>query len=305
MNNDINQPQGNQPTGGVGLPPLPSIPEMPSIPAGPTTPPVILADAGIHSNRFPIESGMTEEVEGSISEPEKPKNKINKKLVFGGTLVLLLLGGAIALAAQFGLFRGDIRQMARYTEVGVGIANITDSSMSVWWLQKQKARGCVTLTNTETQQKHNKCDEESSFTHLVNVTGLSPATGYQVEVKHGEMSIYLSPFWGRAIWTRVIGSRKDAEVVKGRVLDQKGEPVVEAVVFVAPGISDRMYIPLAVTTNQRGEFSVDLAILKMQFVDISSSLFVEVTSKDGLKLVEKTTARSSATTLPDILVDSQ
>src|SRR3989344_438526 len=112
MNNDINQPQGNQPTGGVGLPPLPSIPEMPSIPAGPTTPPVILADAGIHSNRFPIESGMTEEVEGSISEPEKPKNKINKKLVFGGTLVLLLLGGAIALAAQFGLFRGDLRQRA-------------------------------------------------------------------------------------------------------------------------------------------------------------------------------------------------
>ena len=326
MNNDINQPQGNQPTGGVGLPPLPPIPEMPMPPAllptpepvpmtsaEPLTevstglptiepiapPPVIPADAGysplyggIHSNRFPTES-------------PKPKNKINKKLVFGGTLVLLLLGGAIALAAQFGLFRGDIRQMARYTEVGVGMANVTDNSISVWWLQKQKARGCVTLTNTETQQKHNKCDEESSFTHLVNVTGLSPATGYQVEVKHGETSVYLSPFWGRAIWTRVIGSRKDAEVVKGRGLDQKGEPVVEAVVFVAPGISDRMYIPLAVTTNQRGEFSVDLAILKMQFVDISSSLFVEVTSKDGLKLVEKTTARSSATTLPDILVDSQ
>src|SRR3989338_4919010 len=106
MNNDINQPQGNQPTGGVGLPPLPSIPEMPSIPAGPTTPPVILADAGIHSDRFPIESGMTEEVK---PVEDKPKKKVNKKLVFGGTLVLLLLGGALAVAAQFGLFRGDLR----------------------------------------------------------------------------------------------------------------------------------------------------------------------------------------------------
>lgn len=43
---------------------------------------------------------------------KKPKRKINKKLAIGGTLVLLLLGGAIALAAQFGLFRGDIRQRA-------------------------------------------------------------------------------------------------------------------------------------------------------------------------------------------------
>src|SRR3989344_2393047 len=71
--------------------------------------PVILADAGIHSNRFPIESGMTEE-EKPVED--KPKKKVNKKLVFGGTLILLLLGGALAVAAQFGLFRGDLRQRA-------------------------------------------------------------------------------------------------------------------------------------------------------------------------------------------------
>src|SRR3990167_8037877 len=71
--------------------------------------PVILADAGIHSNRFPIESGMTEE-EKPVED--KPKKKVNKKLVFGGTLILLLLGGALAIAAQLGLFRGDFRQRA-------------------------------------------------------------------------------------------------------------------------------------------------------------------------------------------------
>lgn len=34
------------------------------------------------------------------------KNKINMGVVIGGTLVLLMVGGVVALAAQFGLFKG-------------------------------------------------------------------------------------------------------------------------------------------------------------------------------------------------------
>src|SRR3972149_9697789 len=130
MNNDINQPQGNQPTGGVGFPPLPPIPEpttppptptpepvVPEIPVVPTPPAEPLPEVATGLPALepiappaPTPEGKPKE-EGD-AKPVKPKRKISKKLAIGGALVLLLLGGAIALAAQFGLFRGDIRQRA-------------------------------------------------------------------------------------------------------------------------------------------------------------------------------------------------
>ena len=126
MNNDTNQPLNSTGTDGLGLPAdsagLPPIPEplteIPSVglpPLEPIAPPTPPAEVPSPPPVIPtIPSVIPSEVEGSSSPtpPPLPKKKINKKLVFGGTLVLLLLGGAIALAAQFGLFRGDIRQRA-------------------------------------------------------------------------------------------------------------------------------------------------------------------------------------------------
>ncbi|HLE49821.1 MAG TPA: hypothetical protein VI791_01610, partial [Patescibacteria group bacterium] len=129
MNNDINQPQRNQPTGGVGLPPLPPIPELttpaspptptpepvvPEIPVVPTPPAEPLTEVAtglptLEPIAPPTPTAEEKPKEEGDAKPVKPKRKISKKLAIGGALVLLLLGGAIALAAQFGLFRGDIR----------------------------------------------------------------------------------------------------------------------------------------------------------------------------------------------------
>lgn len=111
MNNDINQPQGSQPTGGVGLPPLPSIPPMPESGQAeiPTAPPPTPPEPVIPS---PLPTLPEVPAPPTPEKPVKPKRKISKKLAIGGTLVLLLIGGAIALAAQLGLFRGDLRQRA-------------------------------------------------------------------------------------------------------------------------------------------------------------------------------------------------
>lgn len=302
-----------------------AVPVPPVILAGPTPPPAVIptevdlpADASpqamqaggsspssLRDSPALTEGVLDEAIHEEKPKEENPKKKVNKKLVFGGTLVLLLLGGALALAAQLGLFRGDIRQLARYTEVGVGIANITDNSMSVWWLQGSRVGGCVTITDTKSQKQVNKCDEKESRIHLIDVSGLNPGSSYRVDIKHGGVSVPLGPFWGQAIWTRYAKAKQTPERVSGRVIDSKNRPITDAIVFVGPTASDRMYIPLAVTTNELGIFSVDLAILKMQSVDISGSLFVEVTSKDGIKLVEKIITRVSPTTLPDVLVNSQ
>src|SRR3989344_5880435 len=149
MNNDTNHPLNSTgadglglPADSAGLPPIPSTPPppppplpepqplvetvipTPTEPIAPPTPPTDVPSPSPVISKIPsipagptIPSVIPTEAEGSFSEPpkpseDKPKKKVNKKLVFGGTLILLLLGGALAIAAQFGLFRGDLRQRA-------------------------------------------------------------------------------------------------------------------------------------------------------------------------------------------------
>ena len=117
MNNDTTNPSTPS-TDGLGLPPIPSpMPVTPPVPTPPLPPPPMPIEpmGGGLPPLEPITPPLANPPEEEKSKEEKPKKKVNKKLVFGGTIVLFLVAGVVALAAQFGLFKGYLGSRAGTT----------------------------------------------------------------------------------------------------------------------------------------------------------------------------------------------
>ena len=203
-----------------------------------------------------------------------------------GLMVVLIAG----LATSVILIRQkqSFEPQAKYTEPGVTIANLTDNSFSLWWKANDQQTGCV-IINSQSPI----CDNRKALTHLISVKNLASSQMYQALAKHGQTTIFLSPFWSQGIY--LPSSPKynpPANPLFGQVITQNGRPLDQATVFIAPNLTDRMYLPLAVLTNdQGGFFFTDLSSLKFQSVYDLDEYFVEVTDKNGNKLLETVIAK--------------
>jgi len=206
----------------------------------------------------------------------------NKLLVVNVVVTIALVGGLIT---GFNLVkkRQLIQTQAKFTEMGITIANLTNASFSVWWKGPDLQIGCVTM-NAQAAV----CDNRPAVTHLISLTNLTVGQTYQIVVKHGQTTIPLSPFWGQGIHPLSPPKYDSPDIpLTGQVITSDGQPLDQATVFIAPNLSDRMYLPLAAVTNDQGEFFfANLSDLKFQRVADLDDYFVEVTDKNGNKLLE-------------------
>ncbi len=205
---------------------------------------------------------------------------MSKFVRVGSGLVLIIgLSVGVVLIQK----RQSLESLAKYTEPGITIANLTNGSFSVWWKASTQQTGCV-IINSQAPV----CDNRKAFTHLISLNGLTSDQTYQILVKHGQTTILLSPFWGQGI--RLPSPPKydsPKYPLSGQVVTRNGKPLDQATVFIASNLTARIYLPLTTLTNDQGEFSFpDLSDLKFHRVFNLDEYFVEVTDKNGNKLLE-------------------
>lgn len=224
----------------------------------------------------------------------------------GKIAVLAVLIVGVGVGVNLTQQRQNLESEAKYTELAAIVANVTDESFSIWWTKPNKAEGCVTVSNVETgQQQTKECDTSKTNTHLITLTNLTPGTPYQVSIQHGQSPIFLSPFWGSAIWTRsALKTKPQPNIITGKVVSANQEPVANASVFIAPDLSDKLYLPVTVSTDESGNFFADVSILDYQSVPPFTDYFVEVTDRDGIKLLERTYSKQATATFLTINVSN-
>lgn len=206
-----------------------------------------------------------------------------KRIWAGMSLLLVVVGLVVVLGVI--RQRQSLSSQAKYTELGITITNLTNNAFSVWWKAPDRQTGCV-MINAQVPV----CDDRKAFTHLISINNLTSGQTYQILIKHGQRTMLLSPFWGQGI-SLPSPPKYDSptQPLSGRVVTADGRPLDQATVFIAPDLTDRMYLPLAALTNDEGEFSfADLADLKFQGVFNPDAYFIEVTDKNGNKLLEAT-----------------
>lgn len=200
-----------------------------------------------------------------------------------GVVAVLVLVIGITSGVVLVRHRQSLKSQAKYTELRVSITNLTDNSFSLWWKADDKQTGCV-IINSQSPI----CDNRKALTHLISVKNLASGQIYQASAKHGQTTIFLSPFWSQGIY--LPSSPKYNPPVyplSGQVITQNGKPLDQATVFIAPNLTDRMYLPLATLTDNQGLFSfADLSNLKFQQISDVDEYLVEVTDKNGVKLLE-------------------
>lgn len=177
---------------------------------------------------------------------------------------------------------------AKYTELQSLPVNVTATSMGVWWRSDKPGAGCATLTEVDSRQTFKACDQDQSQVHLLNISGLTAQSRYEIQVTLAGETVWLSPFFGSYTQTSPGIDAPTPQFVSGKVVTNRGKPLVNATVFVALDLSDQFRFPLAVKTNQKGEFDVDLSKFIYSLPRSFNSYFVEVADSVGKKLVETT-----------------
>lgn len=217
-----------------------------------------------------------------------------KRVLIGGLLSLLVLIGGLAVGLVLIRQRQQTSIEARYTELLSLPVNVTDTSIGVWWKSDQTATGCITLTDVDTGQKFEQCDQTPKFTHLINIGGLTPEAKYRINIDASGKNVLLSDFFGSYTQTSPQVSHIE-QVVKGVVTSNK-MPLAGATVFMGPNLTDRFQFPQATQTDLNGSFSIDITLFFYWDAAPIDSYFIEVTDADGRKLIETTKTAAEVAT---------
>ena len=228
----------------------------------------------------------------------KPKKKWGTGALIGSVAALMVLVVGLGVGLNLLKQRQAVETSAKYTELGILIANVTNTSISVWWKSTTADTGCVVATNLTTNQEIRQCDDRKSPTHLIAINNLSPKTQYKLVALQGKKELTLSPFWGKGVWTNSSLPTITPVPITGRVLSFDQKPFSEATVFIAPNLSDRLYIPAATLTDKNGQFS----LIPPPLGPKATSYFVEVTDKNGNKLLETSFSKEQVSSFLTITI---
>ncbi|OGY17564.1 MAG: hypothetical protein A2784_02805 [Candidatus Chisholmbacteria bacterium RIFCSPHIGHO2_01_FULL_48_12] len=225
----------------------------------------------------------------------------NRKTILGISglvLLIVVMGLGLMLVRQ----KQNVEIEARFSELNLVVANVTDTSVSLWWKTDKPESGCLVARVFPQGEEKRVCDKERKITHLVEVGGLVAETRYSLKVKTETRELTLNPYLGAWVSTRLTLPGGQPRWGNGQVADVKGVPVVGATVFMSPNLSDRMYFPVAAMTDDSGYYQLDLAKLDFQYPGEFNEYFVEVVDYQGRKLIEMTMEKDTVAPFPVVTV---
>ena len=180
---------------------------------------------------------------------------MNKKAkiptIIGIIILVLSLAAGVIFVQNRQLFR--LGAEGQNSPKDVRISNITASSFSVTWITDTQTTGFVkygdsvgSMTNTKTEES-----EISGYTHLVNLTGLSPQTNYFFKINSGG-----SDFDNNGVtWqgqTVITQDTNQPTLISGNVLLATGG-AKNSIVYITTGT--KLYSTL---TSQNGSWIISL-----------------------------------------------
>jgi len=171
--------------------------------------------------------------------------------IIGIIILVLSLAAGVIFVQNRQLFR--LGAEGQNSPKDVRISNITASSFSVTWITDTQTTGFVkygdsvgSMTNTKTEES-----EISGYTHLVNLTGLSPQTNYFFKINSGG-----SDFDNNGVtWqgqTVITQDTNQPTLISGNVLLATGG-AKNSIVYITTGT--KLYSTL---TSQNGSWIISL-----------------------------------------------
>ena len=235
----------------------------------------------------------------SVAKNGKPKSAIVSLVIF---FLLTIPLSAYFVSQQRALT--DQRSKAVYVTKPSEfyVANLDKTSFSVAWKEDVPAKGCVSAKNTKTQKETKACDDILSRFHLVTLTNLDPYVAYSLSGQGGG-PLTLHPMFGGSIVSGLFDkSKPPTTMITGTINQSSGEPLKDAFVIVSPVLTDRFYFPIAATTNQNGDYNVDLSLIDAQSPPPYEHINVEVVNRQGQTLIEQKVPRPTGGAIPTVSV---
>jgi len=172
--------------------------------------------------------------------------------IIGIIILILSLATGVILVQNRQIFR--LGAEGQNSPKDVRISNITSDSFSVTWITDIQTPGFIkygnsvgNITNTKTEEL-----ESPSYTHLVNVSGLTPQTDYFFKINSGE-----NDFDNNGIaWQEQTAAGQEISqptLISGSVLLATGATAKNAIVYIT--VNGKLFSTL---TSQNGSWIISL-----------------------------------------------
>ncbi len=151
-------------------------------------------------------------------------------------LVLLMALVGFGLFINFYQKRQNDLQKSILSPQRVMTANLTDISASVIWQTSTPAVGSVILNNSVTvDDRDDPLNPSPRLTHFVTLTGLTPDTAYQYQIKNDSFIAANSDLQFKTVPENVAEkqlSQTSLVPIRGAVLNERQEPVDEGIIVI-------------------------------------------------------------------------
>ncbi len=187
-------------------------------------------------------------------------------------IIVLVLGLAVGVMLVQNIQIFKLGAEAQNSPKDVRISNITSDSFSVTWLTDVETVGFIkygssvgNLTNTKTEES-----QTPDFTHLVNITELTPQTDYFFKINSGETDFDNNeiPWQGQ---TLTASDNSQPKLISGSVLLATGMAAKNAIIYIT--INNKLFSAL---TSQNGSW-----IISLPSNIVSANTLLEISALSG------------------------
>lgn len=229
-----------------------------------------------------------------------PTNQRRIPTIFAILSLVVLMVGAVFLTTQ--LQKSQTLQSSAdepSKPENVGIANITDTSLTVYWTTQKEVSGAILFGTTPNLGGGIAVDERDHSgksgqftTHLVRLVNLDPETTYYFKISSGPTIYGDSDKEGAPFEVRTfpeIESAVGVEPIYGKFTDTAGNGKSGVVVlWTSPGGS-----PLSVLTKSDGSYLIPLSTARS--TDGQASLPLPLTTAETIEFIDKSGVVSTLT----------
>lgn len=180
------------------------------------------------------------------------KKKAKIPTIVGIIILILSLAVGVILVQNRVIFR--LGAEGENSPKDVRISNVTSNSFSISWITDTKISGFVKYGNTVGNMTNTKVEEsiDTSYTHMVNVSELTPQTDYFFKINSGE-----NDFDNNGIaWqgqTAVSQEPGQPTLISGSILLATGAAAKNAIVYIT--VNSKLFSAL---TSQNGSWIISL-----------------------------------------------
>lgn len=186
------------------------------------------------------------------------------------------------------------------------LSNISDTSFTVSWITQKESVGFIRwgLKDSNLNKIALDTNTKPSKTHFVEIKGLSPYTLYYYSINSGNEEFDNNGKNWQVTTGKFIPEQSEANIISGRVLSDRGQPIERAIVFATIGGSS----PQSTTTSSEGLWTLNIAAARTlsleNYIDIENKttpIEIQVQS-DNTNLAFANTNPVSAKPVPPIIM---